>query len=95
MSSIAATIAKPFFATMRTGAAETSAVTITFELRDKDTGIEYRKEDPSIPISPLHKMTISEVRSELEPVGFHLVSVLDFLPTQHILIFQDARGRRR
>jgi predicted methyltransferase len=57
--------------------------------------IEYRKEDPSIPISPLHKMTVAEVRSELEPVGFHLAAVLDFLPTQHILIFQDARGHRR
>jgi hypothetical protein len=40
-------------------------------------------------------MTVAEVRSELEPVGFHLAAVLDFLPTQHILIFQDARGQRR
>ncbi len=55
--------------------------------------IEYRKEDPSIPIDPLHKMTVQEVRAEVEPVGYKLVEVLDFLPTQHILIFQDA-GRR-
>ncbi len=55
--------------------------------------IEYRKEDPSIPIKPLHKMTVKEVRAEVEPVGYKLVEVLDFLPTQHILIFQDA-GRR-
>ena len=31
--------------------------------------IEYRKEDPTIPIHPLHKMTVEEVRSELEPMG--------------------------
>ena len=55
--------------------------------------IEYRKKDPSIPIKPLHKMTVKEVRAEVEPVGYKLVEVLDFLPTQHILIFQDA-GRR-
>ena len=56
--------------------------------------IEYRKEDPDIPISPLHKMTIAEVRAELEPVGFRLAEVMDFLPTQHILIFKDATQRR-
>ena len=55
--------------------------------------IEYRKEDPSIPIDPLHKMTVQEVRAEVEPGGYKLVEALDFLPTQHILIFQDA-GRR-
>ena len=55
--------------------------------------IEYRKEDSSIPIDPLHKMTVKEVRAEVEPVGYKLIEVLDFLPTQHILIFQDARPR--
>ena len=55
--------------------------------------IEYRKEDPSIPINPLHKMTVKEVQAEVEPVGYKLVEVLAFLPSQHILIFQDV-GRR-
>ena len=55
--------------------------------------IEYRKEDPDVPISPLHKMTVEEVRSELEPMGFRLVEGMDFLPTQHILVFQDAKER--
>ena len=49
--------------------------------------VEYRKEDPSIPIHPLHKMTVNEVRAEIEPVGFVLVEVLDFLPSQHIAVF--------
>jgi len=49
--------------------------------------VEYRKEDPSVPILPLHKMSVDEVRSEIEPLGFQLEKGLEFLPTQHILIF--------
>ena len=51
--------------------------------------VEYRKEDPAIPINPLHKMTVQQVRSELEPMGFRMVQLLEFLPRQHILIFKD------
>ena len=49
--------------------------------------LEYRKEDPSIPILPLHKMTVEEVRSEIEPLGFQMQPHFEFLPTQHIIIF--------
>ena len=34
--------------------------------------LEYRKEDPKIPIREEHKMTVAEVRTELEAEGFHL-----------------------
>lgn len=51
--------------------------------------VEFRKEDPSVPIQPLHKMSIQDVRSELEPLGFKFQRVLDFLPWQHILIFTN------
>jgi ubiquinone/menaquinone biosynthesis C-methylase UbiE len=50
--------------------------------------IEYRKEDPDIPIHPLHKMTVGEVRQEIEPIGFKFHELMDFLPTQHIVIFK-------
>ncbi|MEZ5397058.1 MAG: class I SAM-dependent methyltransferase [Bryobacterales bacterium] len=50
--------------------------------------IEYRKEDPDIPIHPLHKMTVGEMRQEIEPIGFKFDELLDFLPTQHIVIFK-------
>jgi len=49
--------------------------------------IEYRKEDPTIPILPLHKMSTEEVRLEIEPLGFEFHQALEFLPAQHILIF--------
>ena len=50
--------------------------------------IEYRKEDPSIPIDPLHKMTLGELRREIEPIGFRFDELLDFLPKQHIVVFR-------
>lgn len=48
--------------------------------------LEYRKEDPNIPIRPEHKMSIAEVKAELEPEGFTLSAVLNDLPWQHILV---------
>src|SRR5581483_10034143 len=48
--------------------------------------LEYRKEDPTVPIREEHKMTVAEVRAELEPQGFVLSRVIETLPRQHILI---------
>lgn len=48
--------------------------------------LEFRKEDPRVPIRPEHKMSVAEVRQELEPDGFTLSAVLDDLPWQHILV---------
>ncbi len=49
--------------------------------------LEYRKEDPTIPIRPDHKMSIPEVRTELEAQGFRMEKVLDTLPRQHLFFF--------
>ena len=50
--------------------------------------IEYRGEDPTVPIRPEHKMTVKQVRAELEPEGFKFEKSLETLPRQHILIFR-------
>ena len=50
--------------------------------------LEYRAEDPAVPIRPEHKMTVAQVKTELEPEGFRVDRVLEDLPRQHILIFQ-------
>jgi len=50
--------------------------------------LEYRKEDPHIPIRPEHKMSVAEAKAELEAEGFRLDTVLSDLPRQHILIFR-------
>jgi ubiquinone/menaquinone biosynthesis C-methylase UbiE len=49
--------------------------------------VEFRKEDPAVPIQPLHKMSVPDVRSELEPLGFKFQRSLEFLPWQHIIFF--------
>jgi ubiquinone/menaquinone biosynthesis C-methylase UbiE len=49
--------------------------------------LEYRKEDPAIPIKPEHKMTVKEAKAEVEAEGFVLSNVDESLPRQHILIF--------
>jgi ubiquinone/menaquinone biosynthesis C-methylase UbiE len=49
--------------------------------------LEYKKEDPSIPIRPEHKMSVAEAKMEVEPEGFRLGRVDDGLPWQHVLIF--------
>ncbi len=53
--------------------------------------VEFRKEDPKVPIQPLHKMSIQDVRSELEPLGFKFQKVLTFLPWQHVIIFTAGK----
>ncbi len=50
--------------------------------------LEYRKEDPDVPIRPEHKMSIAGVKAEVEPEGFRLAETPDVLPRQHILIFK-------
>ncbi len=52
--------------------------------------VEYRGEDPSVPIKPLHKMTVAQAKTELEMVGLALERVDDVLPLQHIMIFRRA-----
>lgn len=49
--------------------------------------LEYRKEDPTIPIRLEHKMTVAEAKMEVEAEGFILSKVDERLPRQHILIF--------
>ena len=50
--------------------------------------LEYRAEDPRVPIKPLHKMTEAQVRSEMEAVGLRFVTNHRFLPWQHFLVFE-------
>ena len=49
--------------------------------------LEYAKESNIAPASPLHKMSFEEIRREIEPMGFAIDGLLDFLPVQHGVIF--------
>ena len=50
--------------------------------------VEYRAEDPDVPIKPLHKMSEAQAVKEMAAVGLkHLRTHAD-LPRQHVMIFQ-------
>jgi len=50
--------------------------------------VEFRGEDPEVPIKPEHKMTLKQVRLEVEPQGFRFKENFEFLPWQHIIVFE-------
>ncbi|HEY2155735.1 MAG TPA: class I SAM-dependent methyltransferase, partial [Isosphaeraceae bacterium] len=50
--------------------------------------VEFRAEDPEVPIKPEHKMTVVQARKELEANGFTFKESLEFLPWQHVIIFE-------
>lgn len=50
--------------------------------------LEYRAEDPKVPILPEHKMTVDQVRAEVQPEGFRFDKTIEVLPEQHIIIFR-------
>jgi ubiquinone/menaquinone biosynthesis C-methylase UbiE len=49
--------------------------------------LEYRAEDPRVPIRPEHKMSVADAKLEVEAEGFVLTSVNGELPWQHVLTF--------
>jgi ubiquinone/menaquinone biosynthesis C-methylase UbiE len=55
--------------------------------------LEYRAEDPNVPIIAEHKMTVGQVKKELEAEGFVLQPVIETLPRQHILILTKAAAK--
>ncbi len=50
--------------------------------------IEYRGEDPKVPIKPLHKMTVAQARKEMAAVGLVWKETKEFLPQQHFIVFE-------
>ncbi len=49
--------------------------------------LEYREEDPKVPIKPLHKMSKRQIMKEYLPNGFKLVKQFERLPWQHMMFF--------
>ncbi len=54
--------------------------------------VEFRAEDPSVPIKPLHKMTEAQVRKEMALQPLQWVETRRALPWQHIIIFRKKPG---
>ena len=49
--------------------------------------VEYRAEDPAVPIKPHHKMTEAQVKREANAAGLVWKETIETLPWQHIVIF--------
>ena len=49
--------------------------------------VEYRAEDPAVPIRPLHKMSEAQVRREATPHGLRWQTTVRSLPWQHVVVF--------
>lgn len=50
--------------------------------------VEYRGENPLIPIKGLHKMTQKQVKKEMAAVGLIWKETKDILPQQHLMVFE-------
>ena len=54
--------------------------------------VEYRAEDPAVPIKRLHKMSEQQARREMEALGLGWTRTEDFLPWQHFMVFQKPQS---
>jgi ubiquinone/menaquinone biosynthesis C-methylase UbiE len=50
--------------------------------------VEFRAEDPTVPILPLHKMSKQQILKEYKANGFRLAEEYDKLPWQHLMFFE-------
>ena len=53
--------------------------------------VEYRAEDPNVPIKRIHKMSVAQARREMAAVGLELADTIETLPQQHLMIFRRAK----
>ena len=49
--------------------------------------VEYRAEDPNVPIKRIHKMSEKQAVKEMEAAGFKLKRNINNLPWQHCMVF--------
>lgn len=54
--------------------------------------VEFRAEDPNVPIKRLHKMSKRQVDEEMEANGYRRVREFDRLPWQHLLVYASDGG---
>lgn len=53
--------------------------------------VEYRAEDPAVPISPHHKMSEAQIRREAAAAGLIWKQTVETLPWQHIVVFTKPK----
>ena len=53
--------------------------------------VEFRAEDPKVPIKEVHKMSEAQVRKEMAVQPLDWAETIEILPWQHIIVFQRKR----
>jgi SAM-dependent methyltransferase len=66
------------------------AITAGLRVGGRVAFVEYRGEDPAIPIKPLHKMTEAQVKREMAPFPLRWVETIRALPMQNIIVFEKT-----
>jgi ubiquinone/menaquinone biosynthesis C-methylase UbiE len=67
-----------------------AAIRASLKPRGRVALVEFREEDPLVPIKPLHKMSKAQIMKEFPANGFKLVEEYDKLPWQHLMFFEKA-----
>jgi SAM-dependent methyltransferase len=52
--------------------------------------VEYRGEDPAVPIKALHKMSVAQIRREMSVLPLAWERTSERLPLQHIVVFRKS-----
>lgn len=52
--------------------------------------VEFRGEDPAVPIKPVHKMTEAQVKKEMAEHPLEFVENINVLPWQHLIVFKKT-----
>ena len=68
------------------------AITQSLKAGGRVAFVEFRGEDPNVPINPLHKMTEAQVKKEMGEHPLEFVETVSKLPWQNIIVFRK-RGR--
>jgi SAM-dependent methyltransferase len=71
----------------------TEAMVKSLKPKGRIVFVEFRKEDPNVPIKLVHKMFQKQVVKEMEPHALRYVNTLDILPWQHVIIFERKDGK--
>ena len=53
--------------------------------------VEYRAEDPDVPIKRIHKMSVDQARKEMAAVGLVWRETMGFLPQQHFIVYEKPK----
>lgn len=69
-----------------------AAIRASLKPRGRVALVEFREEDPLVPIKPLHKMSKAQIMKEFPANGFKLVEEYDKLPWQHLMFFEKDDG---